>query len=339
MQRHISAADATPVRVVIITLDSHLAGAIDRARPALKQAIPGLTLSLHAAAEWGHDTGALQRCREDIASGDIILANMLFMEDHIQAVLGDLQARRDHCDAMIGCLSAGEVVRLTRIGTFAMDGSQGGAMALLKRLRGGSKKEGAPSASGAQQMAMLRRIPKILRFIPGAAQDVRAYFLTLQYWLSGSQDNVVNMVRFLVDRYAAGERRALRGKLKANAPVMYPEVGVYHPRLAGRVAETAGALPSKGPAARGKVGLLIMRSYVLAGNSAHYDGVIAALEKRGLDVVPAFAAGLDARPAVDAFFSNNGHSSVDAVVSLTGFSLVGGPAYNDAKAADEMLAG
>ena len=26
------------------------------------------------------------------------------------------------------------------------------------------------------------------------------------------------------------------------------------------------------------------------------------------------------------------------VVSLTGFSLVGGPAYNDAKAAEEMLA-
>jgi hypothetical protein len=30
---------------------------------------------------------------------------------------------------------------------------------------------------------------------------------------------------------------------------------------------------------------------------------------------------------------------VDAVVSLTGFSLVGGPAYNDARAAEEVLAG
>ena len=29
---------------------------------------------------------------------------------------------------------------------------------------------------------------------------------------------------------------------------------------------------------------------------------------------------------------------MDAVVSLTGFSLVGGPAFNDAKAAEEMLA-
>ena len=45
-----------------------------------------------------------------------------------------------------------------------------------------------------------------------------------------------------------------------------------------------------------------MRSYVLAGNTAHYDGVIAALEARGLRVVPAFASGLDARPAIERFF-------------------------------------
>jgi magnesium chelatase subunit H len=55
-------------------------------------------------------------------------------------------------------------------------------------------------------------------------------------------------------------------------------------------------------------------------------------------VIPAFAAGLDSRPAIDAFFIKNGQVCVDAVVSLSGFSLVGGPAYNDAKAAEEVLA-
>ena len=45
-----------------------------------------------------------------------------------------------------------------------------------------------------------------------------------------------------------------------------------------------------------------MRSYLLAGNAAHYDGVIAALEARGLRVIPAFASGLDARPAIEQFF-------------------------------------
>ena len=89
---------------------------------------------------------------------------------------------------------------------------------------------------------------------------------------------------------------------------------------------------------RGTVGVLLLRSYLLAGNAAHYDGVIAALEARGLRVIPAFASGLDPRPAIERFFMKDGRRVVDAVVSLTGFSLVGGPAYNDAQAAEEMLA-
>jgi magnesium chelatase subunit H len=44
---------------------------------------------------------------------------------------------------------------------------------------------------------------------------VRAYFLTLQYWLAGSDENVANMVRFLVDRYADGPRRRCAARLKA----------------------------------------------------------------------------------------------------------------------------
>jgi magnesium chelatase subunit H len=80
-----------------------------------------------------------------------------------------------------------------------------------------------------------------------------------------------------------------------------------------------------------------MRSYVLAGNTGHYDGVISALEARGLRVIPAFSTGLDARPAIEKFFLEDGHPTIDAMVSLMGFSLVGGPAYNDAKAAEEIL--
>jgi magnesium chelatase subunit H len=65
--------------------------------------------------------------------------------------------------------------------------------------------------------------------------------------------------------------------------------------------------------------------------------VIVALEAQGFQVIPAFAAGLDSRTAIDAYFMKNGKVTIDALVSLTGFSLVGGPAYNDAKAAEEIL--
>jgi magnesium chelatase subunit H len=323
-----------PLRVVVITLDKHLAGVFQRAEAELSHDIPGLSIALHAATDWQEDPDALNRCLADIAIGDIIVATMLFMEDQVRAVLPALIARRDHCDAMLGVLSAGEVVKLTKLGTFTMDGSDKGPLAMLKKLRG-SKTKGS---SGAGQMAVLRRLPKILRFIPGAAQDLRAYFLTMQYWLSGSQDNVVSMVRFLVGRYADGPRRGLRGRLEAPAPRDYPEVGLYHPGAASRIVDSVEALPTIGREPIGAVGLILLRSYVLADDAGHYDGVIAALESRGLRVIPAFSSGLDGRPAIERFFLKDGKPCVDAVVSLAGFSLVGGPAYNDARAAEEILA-
>jgi magnesium chelatase subunit H len=329
-----SVRPAPPVRIVIVTLDNHLAGAVQRAQALLARTHPGMTIGFHAAADWEEKPETLEAARADIARGDIILATMLFLEDHVRAVLPQLQARRDQCDAMVGLMSAAEIVKLTRMGDYRMDKPATGMLALIKKMRGSTK----PAAnSGAKQMAVLRRLPKLLKFIPGTAQDVRAYFLTMQYWLAASDDNVVDMVRALVDRYADGARITLRGTIKAQAPRDYPEVGVYHPALPGRIAATATELPRR-RGTKGTVGLLMLRSYILAKDAGHYDGVIAALEARGMDVIPAFAGGLDGRPAIERFFLRNGVAVVDAVINLTGFSLVGGPAYNDATAAETILA-
>lgn len=321
------------VRVVIVTLDNHLSAAAERAEARL--ADQGVTIDFHAAADWDRDPETLERAKADIAQGDIVIATMLFLEDHVRAIRPALEARRESCDAMLGLMSAGEIVKLTRLGDYRMDAPAKGPLALLKKLRG-SKKPGA--SSGEKQMRMLRRLPKILRFIPGTAQDVRAYFLTLQYWLAGSDDNVVQMVRALIDRYASGEREELRGAMKAEAPLEYPEVGVYHPRARQRLSESERILPKKG-GENGTVGLLMLRSYLLGKDTGHYDGVIEAMEAKGLRVIPAFASGLDARPAIEKFFVKDGEPVIDAMVNLTGFSLVGGPAYNDADAAVETLTG
>jgi len=334
-RKRISPADAHPVRVAIVTMDSHFGGAVAVAREMLRRDLPGLELVLHAADEFASDPTALAACLEDIERADILVAGMLFLEDHIRLVEPALRARRERCDAIACCLSAPEIVKLTRLGRFDMSAEASGIVGLLKRLRGKAKPGGA-AASGKGQMKMLRELPRLLRFIPGTAQDVRAYFLTLQYWLAGSAENLAGMVAMLVNRYAAGPRSSIAGTLSVPAPVHYPDVGLYHPRAKGRVTDRLDALPRQG--ARGTVGLLLLRSYVLASNARHYDGVIEALEAQGLNVVPAFAAGLDARPAIERFFMRDGRSAVDAVVSLTGFSLVGGPAYNDARAAEELLA-
>ncbi len=141
---------------------------------------------------------------------------------------------------MVCCLSAGEIVRLTRVGRFDMSKEAGGALAWLKRLRG---KTGS-GTSGQGQMKMLRQLPKLLRFIPGTAQDVRAYFLALQYWLAGSEENLANMVRLLVDRYAAGD---------AQGDCRRAEGGAADRISRGRPVSPARARPhlrTHGPAAR-----------------------------------------------------------------------------------------
>ena len=317
-------------RISIITLDSHNARPCERALSNLVLDFKGLEVSIFAAAEWGENPSALAEAKAAIEKSDIIIVNLLFLEDHIKPILPLLKGRRDDCDAMIGVVCDAELVKLTRMGSLDMQAPESGALALLKKLRGSSKPS---SETGEKKMRMLRRLPKILKYIPGKAQDLRAWFLVMQYWLGGTDDNIEAMLRFLISRYSHVD--SWQG-VSAEPPREYPNVGVYHPSLKGRISEDLGDLPEvKNPIAT--IGLLLMRSYVLSGDTAHYDQVIRGFEERNIRIIPAFAGGLDGRPAIEKYFSDGAGSSIDTLVSLTGFSLVGGPAYNDTKAAVETL--
>lgn len=323
-------APSAEYRVVIVTLDAHSAGPCDRAAEKLLPEFPGLRVDIHAAAEWGENPAALERTKASVSQGDIVIINLLFLEEHVKSILPALEARRDHCDAMIGVISDASIVKLTKMGSLDMGAPQSGAMKLLKKLRGSAK----PSTeTGQKKMRMLRRLPKILRYIPGKAQDLRSWFLVMQYWLAGSNENVEAMMRFLISRYCS--KTDWQGG-HAPSPVEYPEVGLYHPDLAGRITTDPSHLP-KPKGATLTIGLLVMRSYVLSSDTAHYDAVVQSFESKGMRVIPAFASGLDGRPAIERFFQQDGVTTIDALVSLTGFSLVGGPAYNDSEAAVSVL--
>jgi magnesium chelatase subunit H len=332
---------APALKVLIVTMDTHLNSAVQKSIDSLKKIEPSISLKIYSATEYTHDERVLEKLKIDIQQSDIIFVGMLFLEDQFNPILEDLKNRRNHCDAMVCAISAIEVVKLTKMGKFDMGKPASGPMAFIKKLKGDtSKKDGS---SGERQMKMLKRVPKFLRFIPGTAQDLRAYFLSLQYWLGGSEENMLNLVLYLASRYGAGKegkKSSIFAKLPYQAPIEYPDVGVYHPRMKPRIGVKSLALPQGVNQAhsKGRVGVLMLRSYLLANNTEHYDSVIAALEVQGLQVIPAFASGLDSRPAIKEFFIKDGQVLVDAVVSLTGFSLVGGPAYNDAHAAEEMLA-
>lgn len=322
-----------PYNIVIVTLDSHAAGPVARVAPRLVEDFPGLNITVHAAAEWAETPEALAACKARIAEADMVLANLLFLEEHIVPIMDDLRAARDRVDGMIGVIADAQIIRLTKLGKLDMAAPPSGMAKLMKRLRGSSK----PSAeSGEKRMKQLRRLPKILKLIPGKAQDLRSWFLVMQYWLGGSDDNIEAMVRYLLGRYANTRPDWLGAE--GDAPVEYPDVGLYHPDLPERITTDVSALP-RPEVVVGTVGLLMMRSYVLSADTAHYDAVIRRMEARGLAVVPAFAGGLDGRPAIAAYFQDDHGATIDAMISLTGFSLVGGPAYNDSAAAVEVLKG
>lgn len=340
-------SSAVAMRLVIVTLDAHLADAFERARIRLAHDLPGLTLQLHIAADFDSDPTASERARRDIAAAHIIVCTQLFQEEYANAVLPTVLARRDDADAILCALCTPDLVKCTRLGKFDMGKAESRSpfspMSLLKKLRGS---RGDGKSSGERQMKSLKTLPALLKFIPGTAQDVRAYLLLLQYWLSGSAENIEQMIRYVIDRYASGSRKALRGALSPAAPQSYPEVGLWHPALPGNgIVEHIGALPKPTvsssqhrSADAGTVGVLVGRSYLLAGNVAHYAAVVRALEDRGMRVVAAFASALDARPAISQFFMDaSGRATIDALVNLTGFSLVGGPAYNDSTAAQAIL--
>jgi magnesium chelatase subunit H len=114
------------------------------------------------------------------------------------------------------------------------------------------------------------------------------------------------------------------------------------------------------------VGLLLMRPQVVSKTTKHYDALIRAIEAEGLNVIPALSTLMDNREASEKFFlkskvqgpkskvstvaADHGRqptadqlqedlttSRVSQIVSLTGFSFVGGPAMNDSEAASEFL--
>jgi magnesium chelatase subunit H len=192
-------------------------------------------------------------------------------------------------------------------------------------------------------VAMMRALPAVLKIIPGHAQDLRAYILFMTYWLNGTPENLENMLLFALDKYVPSfDYKKLKRKVKD--PIMYPRLAIFHPDAPGRTFESREeydkwrAKTRRGADKLPKVGLITMRAFYLTGNFRHIETLVRELEKAGVEAVPCYAAGLDFRPCIETFFTGedkNGksQSTVDLVMNLSGFSLVGGGAENDADAA------
>jgi magnesium chelatase subunit H len=195
----------------------------------------------------------------------------------------------------------------------------------------------------------------VLKFLPiEKAQDARNFMLSFQYWLGGNEENLENFLLMLADKYVFKGKELPASMVQPTfdyaEPVTYPDMGIWHP-LAPAMFEDAKeyfnwyASRKDLPEAQRRgdcptIGLVLQRTHIVTGDDAHYVSVVSEFESRGAQVVPVFAGGLDFSKPVDAYFYDpidRSQTIVDAVVSLTGFALVGGPAKQDHPKAVESL--
>ena len=174
-------------------------------------------------------------------------------------------------------------------------------MAMLKKAA--RQQQGRKRSSGQAQMKMLRQLAAAAalhsrhragcaRLFPGAA--ILAGGVGGEHRQHGAP---AGRTATPPDRGEACRRAAARRR-RSNIPMS----GCI---TRARKAASSEALEQLPPRRRraGTVGVLLLRSYVLAGNAAHYDGVIAALEARGCAWSRPSPAAWTSAPAIAALSS------------------------------------
>ncbi|HYO92842.1 MAG TPA: cobaltochelatase subunit CobN, partial [Pyrinomonadaceae bacterium] len=231
--------------------------------------------------------------------------------------------------------------------------------------------------SHTQYLKLAEKLPGLLRFVPSAGKlrDIKHYLALFCYFLQPTPANIRSMVLYALKHYVPDERLR-RARINVPLPESLPAVALYHPdapslfesyeAYAKWYGRRAGINGTKALVANETIGLLLMRPQIVSRTRQHYDGLIRAIEAEGLSVLPAISTLMDNREACEKFFvgevqspkskaqsqsdkkeltTDNGQRKTDAVrasrvsqiVSLTGFSFVGGPAMNDSEAAARFL--
>ncbi|TLU87690.1 MAG: magnesium chelatase subunit H [Chlorobium sp.] len=188
-----------------------------------------------------------------------------------------------------------------------------------------------------RQLALVRSVSKVMKFIPGKARDIHTFIAAHQFWLNGSQENMERFLSLLVERYVPG----WKGKLPQKDPLFYPDAAICHPDAPEPFFAAQPFLEwqrkNKSKLNNGEVIILAMRSTVLGKNMDHLNSLVHSFESNGIKSCIAYSGGLDFRPALERFFNPEtpGSLKLSLLINSTGFSLVGGPA--ESKAAETII--
>jgi magnesium chelatase subunit H len=270
----------------------------------------------------------------DLAEANVVFVIHVMDGENASRLIGGLGNQKHDAVIVINCMP--ELMRHTRMGR--LDIKKLSSVGWLGR----TSKPGKRKANHGKYLKLVDRLPKVLKFIPttGALTDAKHYLYLFCYFLQPTPANIQSMLLYSLKHYVRDERLK---RVKIEAPQQVPSVAVYHPDAA-QLFETLESYEKWYKTKKKKlldpgstIGLLLMRPQVVSKTTKHYDTLIRSIEAEGLSVIPAIATLMDNREAVSRFFIEESHARVSQIVSLTGFSFVGGPAMNDSAAASQFL--
>ena len=279
---------------------------------------------------------------EDLKKSNIVFVIHVMDGENATRLVSAFDKVRNDAVVVINCMP--ELMRRTRMGRLDIStlGKQNGKGGKLLRSVGSwvgnHARRGKSRDKHTQYLKLVDRLPGILKFVPtaGALTDAKNYLYLFCYFLQPTPKNIQSMLLFSLTQYVGDERLK---KIRVPKPEQMPSVAIYHPN-AKTLFQTFAEYRKwyrKPLDPDSTIGLLLMRPQVISKTTKHYDALINAIEAEGLSVVPAIATLMDNREAVSKFFVETGKARVSQIVSLTGFSFVGGPAMNDSAAASEFL--
>ena len=301
-----------------------------------------------AAYNFGSPLNELEwrEVESDLKAANVVFVIHVMDGENATRLVAALEKYRHH-DAVVVINCMPELMRRTRLGRLDIStlgkGQNGKGGKLLKSVGswvGAQARRGKSSRGHGQYLKLVDRLPGILKFVPtaGALTDAKHYLYLFCYFLQPTPQNIQSMLLYALVHYVRDER--LR-KIRVPKPEQMPSVAIYHP-AAPALFQTFAEYRKwyrKPLDSESTIGLLLMRPQVISKTTKHYDALITALEAEGLSVIPAIATLMDNREAVSQFFVEPAKTKarVSQIVSLTGFSFVGGPAMNDSAAASEFL--